>query len=312
MGLLLLQTSDAQAPWPSLLLGLVPVSLAFYIIHQRYFHPLAGFPGPFWASITDLWQVNQFLSLRQPYNLTELHRKYGEFVRYGPDKLSIIAEEVVPLVYQKGGRRLPKTEYYDAFGSKIPNVFGMRDVDMHSARRRLMSHSFSLSSVKDMEHYLDANINILCEKIATFAREGTPFDLKKLLQYYIIDVLGELAFSRSFGAQITGDESLIPPVVPHTLLGSTLGAWPSMTQKLKQWLPSVPHKGLQGLFRGRAKCAALAAQCVQRRLEEVEKGAVSEKGRRTDLLTNLILARDPETGQKLARQDLEAEAFGFM
>lgn len=101
-----------------------------YVIYQVYSHPLARFPGPFLASVTDLWQVYQFLTLKQPYNLTELHAKYGQFVRYGPDKLSITAEDAVPLIYQKGGRAMPKTEYYDAFGAAHPNVFGMRDEEV--------------------------------------------------------------------------------------------------------------------------------------------------------------------------------------
>ncbi|KAF4873150.1 Cytochrome P450 monooxygenase gsfF [Colletotrichum siamense] len=296
-----------------LLPGAVVAGVFAYVIYQRYFHPLAAYPGPFWASLTDLWQVNEFLSLQQPYNLTELHAKYGEFVRYGPDKLSITAEEVVPLVYQKGGRRLPKTEYYDAFGARIPNVFGMRDVELHSIRRRHMSNSFSLSSVKGMEHYLDDNVKILRDKITHFARDGEAFDLKKLLQYYTIDVLGELAFSRSFGAQVSDEsEALVPPVVPHTLLGSTTGSWPAMTQTLKRWLPAIPHSGLRWLFEGRAKCARLAAECVERRLGEVDRDAEKGSMRRTDLLTNLILAKHPDTGERLAKSDLEAEAFGFI
>lgn len=98
-----------------------------YVVYQCYFHPLAAYPGPFLASLTDLWQVYQFFTLKQPYHLTDLHEKYGPFVRYGPDKLSITAEEVVPLVYQKGGRMMPKTEFYDAYGATIQNIFGMRD-----------------------------------------------------------------------------------------------------------------------------------------------------------------------------------------
>lgn len=101
-----------------------------YVIYQVYFHPLARFPGPFLASVTDLWQTYQFLTLKQPYNLAELHAKYGQFVRYGPDKLSITAEDAIPLIYQKGGRAMPKTEYYDAFGAAHPNVFGMRDEEV--------------------------------------------------------------------------------------------------------------------------------------------------------------------------------------
>lgn len=109
------------------------VSIAFvlyifgYIIYQRFLHPLAKFPGPFVASLTDLWQVYQFMTLKQPYKLTEFHEKYGSIVRYGPDKLSITDEEAIKLIYQTGGRFMPKTEFYNAYGAAHPNVFGMRD-----------------------------------------------------------------------------------------------------------------------------------------------------------------------------------------
>ncbi|CAG9941252.1 unnamed protein product [Clonostachys rosea f. rosea IK726] len=294
--------------------------LVSYIVYQRFFHPLASYPGPFLASITDLWQVFQFLSLDQPYHLTKLHAKYGQFVRYGPDKLSITAEEAVPLIYQRGGRNMPKTEFYDAYGAKIPNVFGMRDENrmyltsqqMHSIRRRHMSHSFSMSYIKGMEQYLDENMAILCDKVARFAKTGEVFDLKKMLHYYVIDVLGELAFSQSFGIQITDDGSRVPPVVEHSLLSAVTGAWPAMTSTLRKWLPVVPHPSLKALFKGRADCAALASQCVQRRLKDLEGVAEDAKDQRKDILTNLILATHPDTGERLAQHDLEAEAFGFI
>lgn len=101
--------------------------LLCYVVYQRFFHPLARYPGPFLASLTDLWQVNQFLTLKQPYHLTELHAKYGQVVRYGPEKLSITDEAAVQILYQKSGRSFPKTEFYDAYGAAHPSVFGMRD-----------------------------------------------------------------------------------------------------------------------------------------------------------------------------------------
>ena len=104
--------------------------LVVYIVYQRFLHPLSKYPGPFLASLTDLWQVWEFLTLRQPYHLTDLHEKYGQFVRYGPDKISVTCESAIPLLYQKGGRRMPKTEFYDAYGAAHPNVFGMRDEDV--------------------------------------------------------------------------------------------------------------------------------------------------------------------------------------
>ncbi|CAL5868686.1 uncharacterized protein PFLUO_LOCUS2913 [Penicillium psychrofluorescens] len=177
-----------------------------------------------------------------------------------------------------------------------------------------MSHSFSISYVKEMEVHLDANVKILKEKISSYAAKHEVFDLKKALQYYVIDTLGELAFSQTFGVQVTDDETRVPPVIEHSLLAAVTGAWPLMTTNLKKWLPLIPHKGLQALFKGRKDCADLASRCVQNRL-----GAMNTKGdgnkdssERKDILTNLILAKHPDTGKNLTQVDLETEAFGFM
>lgn len=209
---------------------------------------------------------------------------------------------------------MPKTEFYDAYGSKYPNVFGVRDEQIHSVKRRHMSHSFSIASVKEMEPYLDLNIEILKRKLAGYAERGEVFDLKKTFQFYVVDTLGELAFSRSFGVQVADDETLIPPVVEHSFLAAVTGAWPAMLPTLKKWLPSVPYEPLQKLFRGRKACADLAADCVRRRLRELNglEDEKDSKAQRKDILTSLILAQHPDTGERLTQIDLETEAFGFM
>lgn len=176
-----------------------------------------------------------------------------------------------------------------------------------------MSHSFSNSYVKEMEKYLDENILILRERITAYADRGEAFNLKKLVQFYVVDVLGELAFSQSFGVQAADDESLVPPVIEHSLLAAVTGAWPTMTSTLKKWLPRVPNKGLQALFKGRAACASLASRCVKRRIAALQEAkAQGTEEQRKDILTNLILAKDPDTGENLTQTDLETEAFGFM
>jgi hypothetical protein len=68
-----------------------------------------------------------------------------------------------------------------------------------------------------MEQYLDQNIKILKDKIGRYAETGETLDLKKAFHYYVIDTLGELAFSQSFGVQVADDESLVPPVKEHSL-----------------------------------------------------------------------------------------------
>jgi cytochrome P450 len=177
-----------------------------------------------------------------------------------------------------------------------------------------MSHSFSISYVKEMEQYLDANIKILRGKISEFASTNQTFDLKKALHYYVIDTLGELAFSQTFCIQVSNDESRVPPVIEHSLLAAVTGAWPMMTARLKRWLPLVPHKGLNALFEGRKACADLASRCVNVRLNVLRNSSDSKTSgpERKDILTNLINVKHPDTGKHLTQTDLETEAFGFM
>lgn len=177
-----------------------------------------------------------------------------------------------------------------------------------------MSHSFSPAYVKEMEPFIDANIKLLKANIRRYCKTGEAFDLKKLLQYFSIDTLGDLAFSQPFGIQEALDESLVPPVVDHSLLAAITGAWPLMTNFLKRYLPYVPHYGLQKLFKGRKMCADLAARSVERRLKgiRIQKEKELDTPERKDILTNLILAKHPDTGENLTRIDLETEAFGFM
>ena len=122
-----------------------------------------------------------------------------------------------------------------------------------------MSHSCSMAHIKQLEHYLDLNIKVLVDKISIPGAQGDAFDLKKLIQNYAIDVLGELAFTKSFKLQETGDESGALPVAAHSLLKTANGAWPSVIKTLKKWLCVVSLDSLQRLFEGRQKVIQMAA-----------------------------------------------------
>lgn len=173
-----------------------------------------------------------------------------------------------------------------------------------------------MSYVKKMESLLDKNVKIMKQKLCGYAERGEVFDLKKVIKFYVVDVLGELAFGQSFGVQETDDESRVPPVVEHSLLAAVTGAWPAMTFRLKRWLPKVPSRALRRLFKGRAACAKLAATCVRLRLATLRetKGLDNDAAapERNNILTSLILAQHPDTGETLSQTELEAEAFGFM
>jgi hypothetical protein len=60
--------------------GTVTAILAYWIlwiIYTRWFHPLAKFPGPFWASVTRIWTVLHVLPGDAEKTQMKLHAKYG-------------------------------------------------------------------------------------------------------------------------------------------------------------------------------------------------------------------------------------------
>jgi hypothetical protein len=164
-----------------------------------------------------------------------------------------------------------------------------------------------------MERYLDQNVGILRRKLGEYCHRGEVVDLKRVIDLYVIGVLGELTFGKSFDWQETEDEFRVPPAREHSLLVAVTGSWQRMTTNLKKWLPKVQSCSLQCLSEGHAAVVAMASECVRKRmaaLDGVKQGDGAVPSGRKDILTSLILAKYPDTGESLTYADLQMEAFG--
>ena len=53
------------------------VYVVAWVIYTRYFHPLAKYPGPFFASVSRLWLVAQVKNANLDKTQRRLHEKYG-------------------------------------------------------------------------------------------------------------------------------------------------------------------------------------------------------------------------------------------
>lgn len=103
--------------------------LVTYIFYMHFMHPLSNFPGPLLPSLTSAWKAYYVYKLTLHERLVELHEQYGPVVRVGPNHLHFWDEEAIAPIY-KGGRKMGKTEFYDAFTAFKPNLFGGRDEDV--------------------------------------------------------------------------------------------------------------------------------------------------------------------------------------
>lgn len=292
-----------------------------YIVYYRYLHPLAKYPGPPLASVTSLWKTYHLWNLHLPHTLVRLHEQYGDVVRVGPNDLSFRNPDAVNTIY-KAGRQLQKTGFYNGFTTFNPNLFGTQDEEVcqplsmrgcstntryqiHAIRRRQMAHAFSMQSIKEMEYFVDSHILKLRRNLDHYCDSNQDVDLKNMIPFYVFDVLGELAFSRSFNSQDERNLVRLPPINDHIYLACLMGMIPDALPWIKKVLPFIPIPWLQRLFNARAQLRNLTAACVRQRIE-------TGSSYRKDLLSSLLVAVDPVTGSKLTELDINTEAFGMM
>lgn len=196
-------------------------------LYYRLLHPLHAFPGPLLASFTNLWEIGQIANGQLEYELLRLHQKYGKIVRIGPNHLSFSDEGAVKqrsrsIVPVKVLSLLPSplspvldfcsSTFYEAFVAIRPSLFTVRDEEVHSAKRQRVVHGFSAQALAGMEQYIDNCVVKLIGRLDGAAQRGEHIDLKNWISFCVLNILGELAFSRSFGILDSGDESLLPPV----------------------------------------------------------------------------------------------------
>lgn len=75
----------------SLLFVFATLLVAYFVGHAVYaitFHPLAKFPGPVFAAISGIPWWKAALAGNQVSWMLELHQRYGDVVRLGPNSIS--------------------------------------------------------------------------------------------------------------------------------------------------------------------------------------------------------------------------------
>ncbi len=79
------------------------ILLLLYFIRNRYSRGLNTFDGPFLASVTDLWKLWYAYNSSQQQIYVDIHEKYGDVVRIGPNNLSFADPQAIHDIYGPKG-----------------------------------------------------------------------------------------------------------------------------------------------------------------------------------------------------------------
>ncbi|RJE19637.1 Cytochrome P450 [Aspergillus sclerotialis] len=185
---------------------IVSIALAAIVIHliRNYFTPgVYSIPGPFVAKLSNIWRFIDVAKGRPDVTLYKLHQKHGDYVRLGPNVVSVRNTDVLKTIYgiNKGYQ---KTSFYRvqqqlAKGKPTPTLFTTLDEDFHAAIKRPVSSAYSMSTLTEFEPFVDSTIRSLFARFDEFVERGEVCDIATWLQYYAFDVIGELTFSKPLG-----------------------------------------------------------------------------------------------------------------
>lgn len=112
------------------------------IVYRLVFHQLRQFPGPILAKISKLYHMWNIRSYDQYLFLDKLHRRYGDFVRTGPNEITIFSPMAIAGVLGPD-TKCSKSAWYDMMWPEVSMVT-TRSKAEHDARRRAWDMGFSM------------------------------------------------------------------------------------------------------------------------------------------------------------------------
>jgi hypothetical protein len=111
------------------------IFVALTIIQRLYLSPLSKYPGPKFAAVTKLWEVNEARQGRAGPTKKKLHRQYGDFIRTGPNEISVNHVDALDKVY--AGKYTRGTFYEVGAINGAFNLNTTRDYKKHTPWRRI-------------------------------------------------------------------------------------------------------------------------------------------------------------------------------
>ncbi|KAI0022853.1 cytochrome P450 [Xylariomycetidae sp. FL0641] len=184
-----------------------PISISVviaWLIRNRYHNGLSKYPGPFLASLTDWWRLWDVYGQRPELTLQQLHAKYGDVVRLGPDTLSFADPKALKAIYglNKG---FVKSDFYivqqsTVKGHRLASLFSTTDNGFHAQFRRSVNSAFAMSALVQYEPFVDNTTKIfLSQTERLYAGNAEGCDFTRWLQFYAFDVIGEITYSKRHG-----------------------------------------------------------------------------------------------------------------
>lgn len=292
-------------------------------IYRLTLHPLAKYPGPFLAKITDWYNVYHAWKGDRHLELWRIHQVYGDVVRFGPNSVSINTNTALRDIYGFKAN-VKKSNFYSVFPATKAafSTHTAIDKSVHARKRRVLSQAFSDSAMRAMEVHILDNIRSWCAYLGDryIASKGNmngspngfvqapgsgdwtpPKNMGDWTNYLSFDVLGDLCFGKPFGVMEREDNRFVLDLIPTA----------AYFHNVNGQMPMIKKLGLDSLLFGKIKSKRerYMAYSKQQMAARTKQGI---DGDRRDFFYHLLNAKDPETGKGFGPVELWGESNVLM
>ncbi|KAF1831503.1 cytochrome P450 monooxygenase-like protein, partial [Decorospora gaudefroyi] len=168
------------------------------VVYRVFFHRIRHFPGPRLAAVTKLWHVWQARHSENYLVMRRMYEQYGEFVRTGPNEISIFRPDAVHVLdgYKNTNTR---DVWYDILHPRKALVF-CRDPDEIRELRGAWSQAVSSKCLVEYSSRIIHLSDVLVECIRSYGNE--PVSVNDVMSWFSFDVMGEILFGEDFGMMV--------------------------------------------------------------------------------------------------------------
>ncbi|TFK79961.1 high nitrogen upregulated cytochrome P450 monooxygenase 2 [Polyporus arcularius HHB13444] len=222
-------------------------------------HPLACYPGPISLRLSKLWMAFISRSGYQHLYYKDLHERYGNVVRIGPNELSIREPSAVMALVGPSG--LPKGPHVTGrlLTDKDLPMIGIEDISSHMTRRRAWNRGFSSAAIAEYEELVGRRAMQLVQRLE--AHQGRQVDLERWFDYFSYDAMYDITFGGGSELLRDGDENNVWSVLSEGMtamtffghvpwLGVYFGFLPAATRPIKSLLAACKGLVKQRMQRG--------------------------------------------------------------
>ncbi|MCJ1245993.1 hypothetical protein MMC30_003197 [Trapelia coarctata] len=288
-------TVKSILPLGAVVAGAISIYILARCIYLLYFHPLAKFPGPKLAAISDLWYTYHWLSGHQHKTMVSLHQKYGDVARTAPNDLSFASASSYRDIYghaSKGRRPFLKSKFYTS--DIAPSIITERDPEKHGVMRRNLAHAFSAKALREQEGVVLAYVDRWVEQLGRLGEGGgRGVNAVEWFNWVTFDIIGDLAFGEGFGAVEEAKPNFWINMVADSSFAGTL---PDVFRRVP-WLTIIrPWVVQRDMSAKRKRHFELSLEKMRRR--------INTKSEREDFFKHLL----SERYHKLSEQALLSDA----